>query len=311
MIDSKNGIIGLAIGDAMGVPIEFLPREALIENPLTEMIGNQSHNMPKGCWSDDTSMNLALIDSIINNETIDLQDIGYNFIDWAEHSKYTPTGVAFGIGRTTFKSLARLEYGDRKPEECGGKDEQDNGNGSLMRILPIAYYCYGKNYKDDEIYKTVRNVSSLTHAHEISIMGCYIYVRIAIELIGGKSLKEAYEYIRKLDYSYFSDHCKDKYKRIIELDISKLELDEVRSSGYVVDTLEAALWTLLNTENYNQAIIGAINLGGDSDTVGACTGGLAGIYYGLDSIREDWKKDLVKYEYIEDLCNKFNNIINN
>ncbi len=311
MLDCKNGIIGLAIGDAMGVPIEFVSREILIENPLTEMIGEQSHNMPKGCWSDDTSLNLALMDAINNNEgNINLQIVGYNFIDWAEHSKYTPTGIAFGIGMTTFKSIAKLEYGDRPPEDCGGKQEKDNGNGSLMRILPIAYYCYGKKLNDEETYELVKNVSSLTHGHEISIMGCYIYVKYAMELLDGKDLKEAYKNIQKLKYPYFSDYCKDKYKRILKSDISKLDIDEINSTGFVVDTLEAALWSLLNTENYNQAIIGSINLGGDSDTIGACTGGLAGIHYGIDSIRKEWKEDLVKYDYIEEICNRFNDVIN-
>lgn len=199
---------------------------------------------------------------------------------------------------------------ETNPIKCGGNKETDNGNGSLMRILPVAYYCYSKKMNDEEIYQIVRDVSSLTHAHEISIMGCYIYVKYAIKLLEGKNLKESYDEIKKHKYSYFSYNCKEKYKRIIEDDISKYQIEEIKSSGYVVSTLEATFWCLLNTETYNQAIIGAINLGGDSDTIGACTGGLAGIYYGIDSIRDDWKEDLIKYDYIDNMCNKFNKIIN-
>lgn len=311
MIDSKAGIIGLAVGDAMGVPIEFFKREDLLKNPVTTMIGEQSHFVPKGSWSDDTSLNLALIDSINNKKEIDLYDIGQNFIEWGENGKYTPTGKMFGIGRTTLKAIARLERGDIKPEECGGNTESENGNGSLMRILPMAYYCYCKNYNDEEVYDIVKKVSSLTHAHEISIMGCYIYVKFALELLNGNNIKSAYKTIRKLKYQYFSDYCKKIYSRIIDINIAKVDLDDIKSSGYVVDTLEATIWTLLNTKTFNQAIIGSINLGGDSDTIGACTGGLAGIYYGFESINSTWKKELMKYDYIVELCNKFNEIINN
>lgn len=310
MLDSKAGIIGLAIGDAMGVPIEFFRREDLLKNPVTTMLGEQSHFVPKGSWSDDTSLNLALIDSINNKKDIDLYDIGQKFIEWGENGKYTPTGKMFGIGRTTLKAIARLERGDIKPEECGGNTESENGNGSLMRILPIAYYCFSKKYEDEEIYSIVRKVSSLTHAHEISIMGCYIYVKFALELLNGNDIKKAYKNIKKLKYQYFSDYCKKIYSRIIDINIAKLDLNDIRSSGYVVDTLEATIWTLLKTKSFNQAIIGSINLGGDSDTIGACTGGLAGIYYGLDNINNTWKMELLKYDYITNLCNEFNNILN-
>lgn len=93
-------------------------------------------------------------------------------------------------------------------------------------------------------------------------------------------------------------------------DISKHKLKEIKSTGYVVDTLEAVIWVLLNTKSYNEAVIGAVNLGDDTDTVGACTGGLAGIYYGMDNIKNEWKRDLLKYDYIIELCNKFDKELN-
>ena len=310
MIDSRDGIIGLAIGDAMGVPIEFFKREDLLNNPVTTMIGEQSHFVPKGSWSDDTSLNLALIDSINNKKCIDLYDISRNFIEWGENGKYTPTGKMFGIGRTTLKAISRMERGDIELEKCGGDTEYENGNGSLMRILPVAYYCFGKKYDDNEVYDLVKRISSLTHAHEISIMGCYIYVKFALDLLDGKDIKTAYKNIKKLKYQYFSDYCKSSYSRLIKGNIGKLKLEEIKSSGYVVDTLEATIWTLLNTKSYNQSIIGSINLGGDADTIGACTGGLAGIFYGFDNINKSWLKDLLKYNYIIDLCKRFNEVLN-
>ncbi len=310
MIDSKSGIIGLAIGDAMGVPLEFLKREDLINNPVTVMLGEQSHHMPKGSWSDDTSLNLALIDSINNKNDIDLFDIGQNFIAWGEKGKYTPTGQMFGIGRTTLRSIARLEEGKLNPEECGGNTESDNGNGSLMRILPVAYYCFSKNYNDKEIYETIKKVSSITHAHEISVMGCYIYVKFALELLSGKNIKQAYKSIRKINYEYFSEGCQNVYKRLIKNDIAKYKMDDISTSGYVLHTLEATIWILLNTDTFNRSIVAAINMGGDSDTTGACVGGLSGIYYGLENINKEWIKDLQKYDYIEEMCNRFNEVLN-
>ena len=309
MIDSKNGVIGLAIGDAMGVPLEFCIREKLQKNITTEMLGYGSHNVPKGTWSDDTSMTLGLIDAINKTGSIIPTDIADNFVKWAENAEFTATGVRFDIGRTCLRAIANYEKGIN-PTECGLDDEFSNGNGSLMRILPLIYYCYAKNMNNNDIYKVVRDVSSITHRHEISIMGCYIYVLFGIELLNGANLNEAYKKIRESDYSMFSKQCQEKYCRIINTDISLLNMDDISSSGYVVDTLEATLWGLLTTDNYNSAIIKVINLGNDTDTIGACVGGLAGIYYGLEDVNENWRSSLLKYDYIVELCEKFNGVLN-
>lgn len=144
--NSFNGILGLAIGDAIGVPIEFVSRDTLLDNPITEMREYGSHKVPKGTWSDDTSMTLATMDSIKNTEKIDCTDIANNFLKWFKDAEYTATGDVFDIGRTTLRALAKFEE-SRNPFDCGESNELSNGNGSLMRILPIAYYCYyqGRN----------------------------------------------------------------------------------------------------------------------------------------------------------------------
>ena len=180
-----------------------------------------------------------------------------------------------------------------------------------MRILPIAYYLHYQKMNDEEIVNLVNDVSSITHAHEISVIGCYIYVRIAMYLLDGYSKEEAYNEIKKIDYSMFKTENLNKYDRILKNDISKEEVDNIKSTGYIVDTLEAVLWVLFNTYDYNQTIIKAINLGGDTDTIGAIVGGLAGIIYGIDSINSDWKKDLIKYDYIIKLCEDFDTAILN
>ena len=312
MIDSKSGVIGLAVGDAMGVPLEFCMREKLMQHPTTQMLGYGSHDVPKGSWSDDSSMTLATIDAIIKDGCINYNTIATNFLEWMKNAKYTPTDTVFDIGRTCLRAIAKFESNQEIAEKCGGTSEMDNGNGSLMRILPLTYYCFSKNMNEKEIYEIVKNVSSITHGHEISIMGCFIYVMYGIELLSNKNLTQAYKKIKKIKYNtYFSEKTIDRYVRILKKNIKKYSLDEIKSTGFIVDTLEATLWILLNTNSYNQSIIGAINLGNDTDTVGACVGGLAGIYYGLENINKTWQSELLKYDYIVELCDKFNEVLNN
>lgn len=311
MIDSKPGIIGLAIGDAMGVPVEFCSREKLMEHPITEMTGYGCYDVPKGSWSDDSSMTIATIDAIIQDNGLNYNTIATNFLEWKKNAKYTPNDSVFDIGRTCSIAISKFELNQDVAEKCGGTSELNNGNGSLMRILPLVYYCFARKMMETEIYEIVKNVSSITHGHELSIMGCFIYVMYGMELLNNRNFVQAYEKIKGIKYNtYFKEDTIRRYERILKNDINEYELNEIKSTGFVVDTLEATLWVLLNTNSYNQSIIKAINLGNDTDTVGACVGGLAGIYYGLEKINQEWKNDLLKYEYIIDLCDKFNEILN-
>ena len=308
---SSDGIIGLAIGDALGVPVEFKTREELKKYPITDMIGYGTYKVPMGAWSDDTSMTLATIDSIIQQGKIDTNDIADRFLNWYRKAEYTATGIVFDIGRTTIQALAKYELKLDIASNCGCNGEYDNGNGSLMRMLPIAYYIYYKRITDDKrIYEIVRDVSSITHSHTISILGCYIYVRYALELLNKKDKIQAYKNIKQLDYSFFNDYEISKYYRILEGNIQEVKEKDISTSGYVVSTLEATLWLFLNSKNYNNTILTAVNLGNDTDTVGACTGALAGIYYGQENIKTEWKMNLLKYDYIKDLCDMFDEVNN-
>ena len=311
MIDSKAGIIGFVVGDAMGVPLEFCMRERLMQKPITEMLGYGSHNVPKGAWSDDSSMTLATMDAIIKDNDINFDTIANNFLEWVKNAKYTPTDKVFDIGRTCLRAIGRYENKEDIAEKCGGTSEMDNGNGSLMRMLPLIYYCYAKEMNEKEIYEVVKNVSSITHRHEISIMGCFIYVMYGIELLKNKNLVQAYKTVKKIKHDiYFKEETINRYYRILKKNINKYSLEEIKSTGFIVDTLEATIWVLLNTKTFNQAIIGAINLGNDTDTVGACVGGLAGLYYGIENINKTWQNELIRYDYIIDLCDKFNKVLN-
>lgn len=305
----KDGVFGHAIGDAMGVPVEFCIREKLLAHPVTKMIGYGSHDVLAGTWSDDTSMEIATMDSMINQGgRINCEDIMMNFYYWLKDAKYTPYGEVFDAGRTCIKSIINFSKG-YDISECGQKDEYSNGNGSLMRILPIAYYCYYNKLKEEEIFEVVKNVSSLTHAHEISVLGCYIYVNYIIKLLEGKDKFESYNLIKLIDYSMFTEESLEVYKRVLKEDIEKYSIDEIKSSGYVVDTLEASFWILLNASSFKEAIIGAINLGNDTDTIAAITGSMAGILYGYNSIPQEWLDKLAKRDYIEDLCDKLEKVL--
>ncbi len=173
-----NTLYGAIIGDALGVPFEFKQREDLKQNPVKDMTGYGSFNLPKGSWSDDSSMMLCLADSIGKLKGIDFNDIMQRFWKWFRHSKYTPDHKTFDVGRTCHAAIINFHHGIN-PLDCGLKTEQDNGNGSLMRIAPLPFYLFkmfGENAMNNkEVFDLIHNVSRLTHAHNISLIGCDIY----------------------------------------------------------------------------------------------------------------------------------------
>ncbi len=299
-----DSIIGHAIGDAMGVPTEFCIREKLQMHPITKMIGYGQHNVPAGCFSDDTSMELALIDSYVKKGKFDYDDIMTNFYHWLHDAKFTATDEVFDAGGTCIQAINNYAKGF-KPLECGLKGEESNGNGSLMRILPVALYSYYKKLNDEEIIALTNDISSLTHAHEISRLGCYIYVRYIMFLLEGLSKLEAYDRIQELKYKEYSKESLEKYSRILKDNIKKVSLNDISSSGYVVNTFEASLWCLMVHDNFEDTILEAINLGNDTDTVAAITGSMVRIIYGIDSIPKEWLNTLIKKDYIMDLAEKF------
>ena len=304
-----NGIMGFIIGDALGVPLEFKKRDLFKNNKVTDMISSDRVGA-KGVWSDDSSMVIATMKSIIDNKgKINYESIMDNFILWVSNKDFTAIDKAFGIGRATFFALGN--YHNKRYEkitDCGMKGFNYNGNGSLMRILPIAYYCYYKKLNDDEIYHLVKDISSLTHSHEISVLGCFIYVLLVIELLSGEEKENAYSNIKKYNYrKYFSLENIKYYDRLLNNDISKLNVDSISSMGFIVDTLEAVIWCFINNNSYDKCVIEAINLGNDSDTIGALVGGLSGIYYG--NLPSKWLDSIVKKDYLLKLSNDYYNSI--
>lgn len=303
----RDSLIGFAIGDAIGVPIEFEHREKLLKKPVTSMTGYGTYSVPEGVWSDDTSMTLATMDSIIRQKKIDYDDMASCFLDWLNNASYTATNEVFDIGISTRQALLRFHEGNIKAIECGCKNEFENGNGSLMRMLPIALYCF---YSDADIYEVVKFSSSITHAHEISIMGCFIYVNYCLYLLKGLDKFTSYNMIKQIDYhKYFSDDIINVYQSILIDNIESYPIDYIKSTGYVKDTLDSVFWVILNSNSYKEAIIGSINLGGDTDTIGAITGSLAGILYGKEAIPVKWLRKMKRLDYLEDMAKKFDKVL--
>jgi ADP-ribosylglycohydrolase len=301
----KTILFSTATGDALGVPVEFQSRAFMKENPVNDMLEFGTHHQPKGTWSDDTSLMLCLAESIV--EGIDVNKLAQKFIAWKNDNLWTPHGYVFDIGIGTREAIERLQKGEI-PELAGGFDEYDNGNGSLMRILPLILHI--KDFDIDQRFEWTKKVSSITHAHIRSIMACFYYLEFAKKIIEGKEKFKAYQELQKELTIYFEKRKFNsleiqKFNRLLFDDISQVEEFNIKSSGYVIDTLEASIWCLLTTNSYTEAVIRAVNLGNDTDTTGAVTGGLAGLIYGIDAIPKEWLHNLARNEDIDKLCNKY------
>lgn len=271
----KDAIYGFAVADALGVPYEFKKRGSF---NCTEMLGYGTHNQPAGTWSDDTSMVLATLESIKRLHKVDSTDIMNNFVKWLYEGEFTPFGEVFDIGTTTYKSIKNFKR-DKDIKICGIDFFYNNGNGGLMRILPLAFLD-----ASDEI---IDEVTALTHAHSISKEASRIYVNIVRALLSGKDIKET---LKSMSFS-------EDYKHLLNLE--KFKEKDISSRGFVISTLTAVLWCFINTDNYKDCVLKAVNLGDDTDTVAAIAGALAGIKYGIESIPIEWMDNLKNKELIE------------
>jgi ADP-ribosylglycohydrolase len=308
---AKDMLLGVAIGDALGVPYEFSERAEMEKNPAKDMVGFKAHHQPAGTWSDDSSLTFCLAESLIQG--YNLKSTAINFIKWKSQAYWTAHNEVFDIGMTTTRAITRLENilngGNEQNLELLKTDalESDNGNGSLMRILPLIFEIRGKDIKTQ--FDIVWENSALTHGHIRAAMSCMIYLNIAEKLKIGLTKTEAYQKTRKeisllWEIINFSESEKIHFERVIQTDIQDVKKENIKSGGYVIESLEASLWSLLKTNSFESAVLTGINFGHDTDTTGAITGGLAGIYYGAKNIPEYWIASLVRLEDILELGDK-------
>jgi len=307
----KDALLGVAIGDAIGVPVEFRRREELDRNPLTGMTGFGAHHQPSGTWSDDSSLTFCLAEMLCRG--YDLDDLACRFINWKNHAYWTAHDRVFDIGIATMAAIGRLEEGV-STVLAGGKEERNNGNGSLMRILPLLFYIREKSI--EQRFELIKEISSLTHRHMRSVIACFLYLEIALKLVNGQGKYDAYRHASRdsFDFLRMHDPANEKehihFARLLAGNIFELRETEIRSSGYVIHTLEASIWCLLNTRNYADAVLKAANLGDDADTTAAVTGGLAGLLYGNETIPAEWLEMLARRADIEDLSRRLGNKFN-
>jgi ADP-ribosyl-[dinitrogen reductase] hydrolase len=308
-----SALFGLAIGDALGVPVEFKSREFLKQNPVKDMLEFGSHNQPAGTWSDDSSLTFCLAESLCKK--YNLEDIAQKFVKWYKYGSWTAHGNVFDIGITTKQSINNISKGI-PAALCGGQSVDDNGNGSLMRILPLIFYI--KEFPIYKRFEIVRDVSAITHAHIRSVIACFVYLEFALQLLTESDKLLAFNKMKEIVNQFLniepicSQQEIDKFHRVLGNHVNNFELQqlenlteaEINSSGYVIDTLEASIWCFLTTSNYQEAVLKAVNLGQDTDTTGCVTGGLAGLFYGFQNIPEKLINALARKDDIIDLCDR-------
>ncbi len=296
-----GGLWGAVVGDALGVPVEFTNRTEVQANPVTEMRGYGTHDQQAGTWSDDSPLLVCTVESLINYE-FDTTDMGRRFLSWYQDGVWTARGDVFDVGLTTSDALIRIRNGV-PAEDAGGRDEHSNGNGSLMRILPVALRF--ANESDESIKHRTARVSAITHAHPRSRMACTYYGLLVRELLSGMAPMEATIKTQDAFSRVFSGSPELRKFAHLVGDLSTKSEDWIVSTGYVIHTLTASLWCLLTTKDYRSCVLKAVNLGGDTDTTGCVAGGLAGVAYGKAAIPEEWINQLARSSELETLFTRF------
>jgi ADP-ribosyl-[dinitrogen reductase] hydrolase len=268
-----GALLGLAVGDAVGTTLEFKDRDTY--EPLTDMVGGGPFHLKAGQWTDDTAMSLALADSLHGKDDLDERDLLRRFVEWRDEGTYSCTGRCFDIGSTTNAGLTRwLQTGN---PHSGSTDPKWAGNGSLMRLAPVAVRFWRDRIKPRDV---AARQSKTTHAAPEAVDACVAYATMLADAIEGKPRSEVLR-IRSEEYT-------GKVDKIMKGSWRGKRREEIRASGYVAHTLEAALWSVARTSNYRTAVLSAANLGEDADTTAAVAGQLAGALYGASGIPNSW-----------------------
>jgi ADP-ribosyl-[dinitrogen reductase] hydrolase len=285
-----GSFLGLAIGDAVGTTVEFRARDTF--EPVTDMVGKGPFNLPAGYFTDDTSMALCLAESLIEYPFLDRNDLLSRFSKWYREGVNSPTGRCFDIGATTSSAIVNWEKNGSVLNNTG---PWDAGNGSIMRLAPAVI-----KYHDDRdrAIATAIMQGETTHGSVEACDSCDLLARVLLTAY----VTDDKNAVLNVDAQ---DGWADSVKNILKtLDVSR---DEVKSSGYVIHTLHAALWCFKNTDNFRDAILLATNLGEDADTVAAVTGQIAGAFYGMSGIPILWLDKLYETGRFIELVDKLTN----
>jgi ADP-ribosylglycohydrolase len=294
-----GAVWGHLVGDAVGVPYEFMSA-SYISNVEFGVTG--THRQPPGTWSDDGALMLATLDSLLRDGTnedtrFDASDQAQRFLAWADKGAYTPDGDGrFDIGNATSAGLSAVRRGT-PAEKAGGTDERSNGNGSLMRILPLA--LVERDVDDETLVEHAHRSSAITHGHPYSKATCALYVLVARRLIGGSPRARALEDARaRLRVNYQARPDSSTWLDALD----HIETYPTRSgSGYVVNAFRSAWDALAGATAYRDTIERAVRYGNDTDTTACIAGGLAGLRWGIDGIPAEWLAGMRGRDIVEPL----------
>jgi ADP-ribosyl-[dinitrogen reductase] hydrolase len=271
-----GSLVGLAVGDALGTTVEFAARGTFA--PITEFRGGGPFHLKPGEWTDDTSMALCLADSLNASTELDLRDLADRFVRWWQQGENSVTGRCFDIGIATREALARYQRtGDPR---AGSTDLSVGGNGSLMRLAPVAV-----RFRDVEAaILAARSQSLVTHASPECLDACGFFAELLVEAIAGSDKASVLAPRKRALSAKVAAIAGGAWREKTE--------NQISSSGYVVNTLEAAMWCVDRSDDFRSAVLRAANLGHDADTVAAVTGQLAGAVWGLSGIPTQWLAQL-------------------
>jgi ADP-ribosylglycohydrolase len=293
-----GSLLGLACGDALGAPLELTISGMF--NPVSDMIDDRRSNVVKaGMWTDDTSMALCLAESIIEKGGFDPKNQMEKYYSWYRHGYLSSCGKCFGIGNSTERSLQKFA---RTGDPIAG-DESANkaGNGSIMRLCPIPL-AFAKDPKTAIRYSEIG--SKTTHGAKECIDSCKFMSNIIIGCLRGIDkdtlLSPKFDVVGDL----WNDIKSEKVIAISNGSYKNKNHYNIKSSGYVIDTLESAMWAFHNSDNFEKGALMAVNLGGDADTVGAVFGQIAGAFYGFDGIPKKWVNKIVMSDKIIGMASK-------
>ena len=295
----KGCLMGLACGDAVGTAVEFQPRGSF--EPVTDMIGGGPFHLKPGQWTDDTSMALCMAASLVESNGFDAFDQMQRYCRWRAEGYMSSTGKCFDIGNTVAEALHNFIATDEP--YSGPTREHSAGNGSIMRLAPIPMFFHFSI--TDTIYFSGES-SRTTHGVLECVEACRLFGAMLHYALNSDP-KE------KILFSQSASEFKSKkVQSIAQGSYKTKEYTDIKGSGYVIDSLEAALWCFLNTDNFKDAIIQAVNLGDDADTTAAVCGQIAGAYYGIQGIPSHWRTKIAKakkwrYHYSREIYNSCSN----
>ncbi|WP_424316469.1 ADP-ribosylglycohydrolase family protein [Haloferula sp.] len=294
----RGALLGLACGDALGTTVEFKPRGTF--TPLNGIVGGGPFRLEAGQWTDDTSMALCLAESLISCEGVDLLDQCERYVAWWLRGVNSPTGSCFDIGNTVRAALEQFEL--TSDPESGSTHPRSAGNGSIMRLAPIAMFFANR---PSEISDAAAASSRTTHGAKEAVDACRYYAALIAGALHGVSKDDLLapgfsESFCGLDGSALAPAIAG----IEAGEFKGKSRDEVRGSGYVVQSLEAALWAFWNSESFEEGALLAVNLGEDADTTGAVFGQIAGAFYGEEGIPQNWRGILAWHDQIQRIADQ-------